>query len=244
MLYSRDKRLQLRSTKEFSKTNKPWNDLRLNSKWNIGCLMFIAKESKANTFNEWENYYLNSGLIRKELLLSKRYDKEQMIRINSEYGRTKDDLIQIAKTLSRNLNISLTLAYNYVYIRVIDETWIGLNRELTGLQIIQNECQKYGDFSVHPVDYNFDIKYAVDFEIKDNHTNSVILAVQLKSVKYKNSNLDGVLDIKSINIKKNADYKKKFNTEVLYLYMDKYKIMNLNELSNLLDSYTAAKEFI
>lgn len=241
MLYNRDKRLQIRSTTAFSKTNKPWNDLKLNSKWNIGCLMFIAKESNAKTFTEWEQYYLNSGVIRKKLLSTKRYEKSEMSKINSEHGRTKDDLIRIAKTLSKNLNISLELAYNYVYIRVIDETWIGLNRELTGIKIIQRECQKYGDFFVYSVDYDTDIKYAVDFEIKDNLTNSIILAVQLKSVNYKNSNLDGVLDIKPINIKKNDHYKKDFNVDVLYLYIDKYKIVNLNELSNFLEKYSGIK---
>lgn len=241
MLYSRDKRLQVRSTMDFAMTNKPWNDLRLNSKWNIGCLMFIAKESNSKTFEEWERYYLNSGAIRKNLLSSKRYEKSEMSKINSEYGRTKDDLIHIAKTLSKNLNISLELAYNYVYIRVIDETWIGLKRELTGIKIIQDECQKYGDFSVSPVDYNTDIKYAVDFEIKDKITNSTILAIQLKSVNYKNSNLDGVLDIKPINIKKNARYTKEFNVDVLYLYIDKYNIVNLNDLSNFLNKYTTNK---
>lgn len=235
MLLNREERLKLRQTWDFNSTNKKWNDLKLNHKKNIGCLMFIAKKSKATTFEEWEKYYFSSGRERKELLKS-FMSRDEYIRVNNEYGRTEDELLNIAKEFKKHINLPLKTLYNFVYIRVIDETWIGLNREITAFNIIKDICSKYEGLDVYEVDYHKDITYAVDFEIKMK--DKIILAIQLKSMKYFKSKLDGTLDIKTVNAKKNRDYTKKYNADVLYLYIGKYDIVNIDELIKLLDKFS------
>lgn len=231
ILLNRDERLKLRGTKEFNSTNKIWNDLKLNHKRRIGSLMYIAKESQATTFEEWEHYYFKSGKERKELM-NRYLQRDEFIRINNEYGRTEEDLLEIAKEFKKYVNMPLSTLYNYVYIRVIDETWIGLNRELKALKIIQRECDKYNGLTVSDVDYYTDTTYAVDFEIKKN--NYRILAIQLKSMKYFKSDLDGVIEIKGVNALKNKEYTDKYGVDVLYLYIDKGYIVNLDELKSFL----------
>lgn len=232
MLWSKNKRVEARKTEKFRSTNKMWNDLGLNQKKNIGAVIFLAKQSKAKTFEEWERYYFESGEKRNELL-SKSHTEYELKKINNEHGRTKEDLLEIAKEFQKHIDLPLETVYNYVYIRVIDETWIGHSRELKAMRTITTECEKFG-LTVSDVDYYVDMTYAIDFEVKRN--NNPILAIQLKSVKYRDSTLVAVDEIKTINKEKNAAYTSRYGADVLYLYTDYDRIVNLNELRSFLNN--------
>ena len=232
MLWSKNKRVEARKTEKFRSTNKMWNDLGLNQKKNIGAVIFLAKQSKAKTFEEWERYYFESGEKRNELL-SKSHTEYELKKINNEHGRTKEDLLEIAKEFQKHIDLPLETVYNYVYIRVIDETWIGHSRELKAMRTITIECEKFG-LTVSDVDYYMDMTYAIDFEVKRN--NNPILAIQLKSVKYRDSTLVAVDEIKTINKEKNAAYTSRYGADVLYLYTDYDRIVNLNELRSFLNN--------
>lgn len=228
MLLEKTEREKLRKTSDFRNSNKLWNDLKLNSKKSIGCLMFLIKECKAQSFEEWESYYFESGEKRKC-----SYIQNKNTYFN-EYGRTKEELFEIANKFSQKLNMPVDIVYNYVYIRVIDETWIGYKRELIAYNIISDKCFNNSTesyiFSVSNVDYYKDIDYAVDFEIFKNQ--ELIMAIQLKSTKYMNSDLLAVDEIKSINKEKNKRYTKTYNVQVLYLYINQENsIVNINDLN-------------
>lgn len=233
MLLSREERMNMRNTKAFRASNKPWNDLHLNRTANIGAVMFLIKESKAISFNEWEEFYFKSGAERIQLLRG-WVDRESFRRINHDYGRTADDLLKIAKEFADNINVPIETAYNYVYIRVIDETWLGYSRELTAISEIKNLCQQYSNITISDVDSYKDADFAVDFEIRKD--NLLRLGIQLKSTKYKNSDLIAVDEIKEINAKKNKHYFNKYGAEVMYLYFNNGHIVNLYELKNFLDT--------
>lgn len=230
MLMTLNERIQLRETREFKQSNSLWNKLKLNNKRSIGCLMYLIKKSKAKTLEEWSEYYFKTGLIRKKL--TKEYLlKEEFNKINAEYGRTIDDLMLIAKEFKKYFNQPLNIIFNYVYIRVIDETWIGYSRELSAFNEIKSILKE--GYSVKDVDYEKDIAYAVDFEIFKN--DELIIGIQLKSTKYKEANNGILIQTKNMNHRKNDLYKESYNIDVLYLYIDSNnKIENLDDLIKLM----------
>ena len=232
MLLSYQERLKIRKSDAFKKSNRVWNDLRLNQRRNIGSLMNLAKLSRAKSYDEWVKFYFKTGAEREELRKS-YLPKDEFIRVNNNYGRTEEELIELAKTLSKAMGISLELAYNFVYIRVIDETWLGLRREQKAFNLIKKECAKLKRFILEHADVEKDFDYAVDYEIKKDGV--VILGIQLKSVKYlMNSDIKYVKDI---NKDKNHEYTNAYGVPVMYLYMKDDELINIDELIEFLKSH-------
>lgn len=227
----------MKKTEEFNQSNKVWNDLGLNSKTNVGCLMALIKDSKATTLEEWSDYYFKTGEEKRELL-KKFVEKKRYFDICATHGRTEDDLIKIAEKLKDALGCSLETAYNYVYIRVIDETWTGHSREVTALMDINKMCRNYGDFKANSVDYHTDFTYAVDLEIREDK--KLILGVQLKPISYLTSTNPGVADSKRFNERKNKAYTDEFGAEVFYLYVNRDdSYYNFNDLQSCLENHIA-----
>ena len=224
----------MRDTHAFTATNKPWNDLKLNHCDRIGAVMALIKNSRATCFEEWEAYYLNTGKKRISKL-PRITDEKALKNLNRYSGRTTEELMQLAEKLADRSNIPLEKAYNYVYIRVIDETWLGYEREFNVLKQTQSICSKYSNLTASGVDSITDTKYAVDFEIRKN--NRIVLGIQLKSTKYRDSTLKAVDEVKAINKAKNDAYTERYGAPVLYLYIDENNIVvNINELIEFLDS--------
>lgn len=218
-LLNEKERLALRNSKEFKNTNYLWNKLELNSRNSVGCLMHLIKQSHATTKEEWEKYYFKTGEERKKIHIN---NLNQLSIINAEYGRTIDDLEEISIIFNKELHLDLNLVFNFVYIRVIDETWIGYEREKKAFEILSDKT----DLTIKTVSYQDDIRYAVDFEVYKN--GKLILAIQLKSSNYKHTRKY----VHEMNIRKNKEYSLKNHVAVIYLYIDNNKIVNLDDFLN------------
>lgn len=256
MRCTRVERMKLRDTREFKSTNTIWNDLKLNIGWSIGYLTYLHKISGATTFTEWETYYFISGrrriqainklpILKKQMLLNHNLYRESPMTnvnllsrdemsLNTHMGRTIDELNIIAKELYKGVianelrNISLVDCQDYTYIRVLDETWLGVERELNTKQTLQNLMPKY---EVRDVSIEIDRKYAVDFEIYLN--DKLFLAVQVKSSKYHMNTSDILLRTKSYNSDKNKKYQDMYGVPVINVYSDLIgRICNLEEFNN------------
>lgn len=232
MLLRYHERLKIRKSKSFKDSNRFWNELNLNHRSNIGSVMYLAKLSGAKSYDNWVKFYFKSGEDR--LKLRKNYKSlDELVKINQNYGRTEEELIEMAKTLSMGMGISLELAYNFVYIRVIDETWLGLRREEKTFNLIKKELIKYKVFRIEHTDVETDFHYAVDYEIKKD--GKTILGIQLKSSNYLiSSKIDYVKDM---NKDKNHEYSKTFGVPVMYLYMKEDELINMDELIEFLKSH-------
>lgn len=239
MLYDKKNRDELRKTSDFKKSNEVWNRLKLNHGFVVGYLMRLIEQGQCKTFNDWEEYYLSSG--EKRLLLIKNLPINIQNKLNTFnksinreyydynllYGRTKEELLTIAKKLDNELNVGIELAFNYVYIRVIDETWIGYSRECLSLERLKKYLKNHG-LTAEKTNYYIDVNYGVDFEIKRGQ--QIVAGVQLKSVNYF-ENKNALAEIQNINKKKNAMYESKYKAPVIYLYVDKHNyIVNLNDI--------------
>lgn len=235
MIYKRDKRLGLKTTKEFRDTNKIWNDKGFNQRESIGSTMFLIRQRKPKTFEEWTNYYFETGAKRLNFLKNNKISVYQKKNIDYYNGRTGPELNNIAKNFATVAGISYQLALNYVCIRVLDETWEGYLREQSGYTAIRKECSKYNNIKVIEASNFIDLTYAVDFEIKYN--GKPILGIQVKPPTFESSKLDGVADSREQNLEKHNKYKQKFKADTMFLYIDDGKILNKEELINWLNAY-------
>lgn len=224
------KRLQVRETKEFKSTNWIWNNLELNKATQIGRLTYLFKLSGATNFLEWQNFYFNSGHFRlKELArLSKSCNienqNEKVKELNNTMGRTKKELNELGYILYKELKrsnhpyyISLDNCKLYVHIRVIDETFLGMQRELNTIKKLNTKLCK---FEVVATDYHVDVKYAVDCEIISN--GQLVCGIQIKSSTYLKSNNTSIRETKKCNLDKNRKYSNLYKVPVFYVYSDTY----------------------
>lgn len=239
MLYEKRQRDELRKTQDFKRSNEIWNRLKLNHGFVVGYLMRLIGEGDCKSHSEWERYYLNSGAERLQLIeelpievknklnsFNKSISREYY-EYNLHYGRTEAELLTIAKLLDKELKVGLTIAFNFVYIRVIDETWIGYYRECISLERLQKYLKTH-NLTAEKAKFYIDITYGVDFEIKRG--NKVVAGVQLKSINYF-ENKEALSEIQDINKKKNNLYQQKYKAPVIYLYVDKNSyIVNLNDI--------------
>lgn len=236
MLYTKEERNELRKTEAFAKSNKVWNDFEFNSKSSLGNLMYLISSSNAKTQEDWAKYYFATGRNRERIINKGAFSSE----IDHNHGRTNQDLLLIAKKLQQKLKCTFELAYNYVYIRVIDETWIGYRREVIALKRMRELIKLYKNIHIEDAAYEIDSKYAVDFEVLDGEI--LLFAIQLKSENYKRSKNPGTLEAKKFNKRKNKKYTNKFGVPVLYIYInDKKEITNLDDFKNSLDTYMLKK---
>lgn len=192
----------------YRKTNKIWNVHKFNRREKIGILnqlvkAYYEKLNDKNDFNEggFLKYYTEHAKP-----LSDLYD------ISLDFNK-------ILKT-TYDINVSETITFNFVIMRVIDESVNGLKRELLILNYLKSIYNKY---NVRLADYYTDINYRIDIEVFDDRSN-IKEAYQVKpisyiySVKYKNSaNHDICTKDHNCNIKKQEKYKDKHNCNIYYI---------------------------
>lgn len=230
-----DERLKLRN-QNFHSTNKLWNELKLNQTWNIGTLSKLFERSGAKTPEVWERYYIRLGIQRRRKMReledykrkilqdcsvrhkNKQYDMEKLTKqemmLNYNYGRTERDLNRIANYFKRYLPAHLKkYAYPYVYIRVIDETFLGFRREFLAGKTLQ---RKLPHLSFVPPSSHHDRKYAIDLEVY--FIDTLLCALQIKSPTYQFSNAIHIVETRKMNEKKNSVYTSTYGVPVLYVY--------------------------
>lgn len=229
----------LRNEYPFHQTNKDWNQLFLNRSWVIGSLNHLFRKSRSYTPHYWERYYYESGQQRQKLLHQLSPEKqrilqdftipytkqqhllhflsEEEIMLNTHYGRTPEELNRIADFFYQEIHhkypITPSLSKKYVRIRVIDETFIGFQREIKTIDYLR---RRYPNCIVREATSDLDSLYAIDCEIYNGQT--LLIALQIKSPKYLHSKNSFINSVKQVNKRKNENYNKTFGVPVLYLF--------------------------
>lgn len=263
-LYNRKERLKLRDTREFKSTNQVWNKLNLNHIWVIGFMTSIIKKKDFSTFEEWESYYLSLGDDRQkklskltQLKASKLKDltapytnpyhykknlSREDIELNTYNGRTLDEMKHLGKFMHQHLkrlnypsSITEELCYNYVYIRIVDEIYIGVERENNTLAKL---VKLFPNFEFKFADEITDKKYAVDIEVF--YEGSLIVGFQVKSEKYKKNNEQILKETKSYNLTKNKMYEDLKGVPVIYIYSTVSGYILDNKAFTFLNTYKKA----
>lgn len=232
-LWDYEKRKNIRYDKEYKTTNIVWNKYRLNKRDNIGHTMVLIKECKPKTFEEWQSYYEKSGQeahTLKAKMKCKSFDELRRKNhiINCEHGKTTDDLIELAKEFqsllsSEGMNLDLETCFNFVYIRAVDETYLGYQREVAAFNSLSDYCKDNG-LEVRETSNMIDVRYGVDFEIYKN--DKLLVGIQAKGAIYKQAmeNPDSCSAIRNADALLhtiNDEYTKEYKAPVLRMYVEK-----------------------
>lgn len=170
--------------------------------------------------------------------LYKKLTQEEK-RINSDFGRTKEDLNKIAEYFYQHLRkkpmfsqITPHLCRDYVWIRAIDETFIGFQREITTLSFLQ---QKFPTLTFQSASSETDSLFAIDVEVY--HEDKLLFALQIKSSKYLDSQMDIMKDVTQMNERKNRQYQLKYNVPVHYVYVKGFNHIVNHDVLEIIESY-------
>ena len=193
----------------YRKTNKIWNIHKFNSREKIGIVNQLVK-----------SYY-------KELNDKNDFDEGGFLKYYTEHAKTLSDLYDISLDFNKilkttyDINVSETITFNFVIMRVIDESVNGLKREILILNYLKGIYNN--KYNVRLSDYYTDINYRIDIEVFDDRSN-IKEAYQVKpisyiySIKYKNSvNHDICMKDHNYNVKKQEQYKDKHNCDIYYI---------------------------
>lgn len=221
-LWDYEKRKKIRYDKTYKASNTVWNKYRLNKRENIGHTMILIKECKPNNFDEWQSYYEKSGQeahTLKSKLTFHSFDelKKSIYIIDCEHGKTADDLTTLAKDFqallkNEGMNLDLETCFNYVYIRAVDETYLGYQREVAAFNSLSDYC-KDNNLTVKETSNTTDVRYGVDFEVFQK--DKLLAGIQVKGSIYKKAaeNAGGNIAIKQAE-------------KLLHCINNEYSVMN------------------
>lgn len=198
-LWDINKRKEKRKEHRYKEVHDVWIKNGFNKRHNIGYCIELLKQFQPTSLSDWENYYTKSGLDAKEKIenyykkmknkeISYNDFRDLKYNIKCNSGKSIQDLVDIAErfkdTLSQNGIVrSLEECFNYVYIKVIDESWLGYNREKQAIKALNDLCDKR-DCYIKEADTILDIKYCVDYEIYNKNTDELVCGVQVKGYNF------------------------------------------------------------
>ncbi|MGB0932094.1 MAG: hypothetical protein ACPGVB_15025 [Chitinophagales bacterium] len=241
---------------KFRATNAVWNYLHLNDPWSVGYVSTLIEKQPFATKEAWESYYyksgekrqvtllqlnsslqkiLNNGLLKRENPKSIQQIPFKYRQINTQFGRTKTDFEEKAKSLQKYCNVELTLseAFECVRFRVICETWNGIVvRERATIQTLQRHFPKI-DFRVS--DGERDYQYAIDYELFLD--DKLLGAIQIKPKSYQ-GNQSYLQKAKKANQRKHRAYFNAYKRNVRYIFANHQgEILNTDDFLEKLKKY-------
>jgi hypothetical protein len=169
----------------FQQSNALWNKLRLNDPWSVGYVSNLIRKKVFTSYSEWEEYYFQSGLYRKNYIdkktpaVAKFYNNylldhkeinilsEGTRKINYFCGRTKEELTEKGKylhsILSQTIPITEQECVDTVLFRVLGETWNGII--VREVNTVENIRALIVNADIRDVSSNTDYDLGVDYEL-------------------------------------------------------------------------------
>lgn len=211
------------------------NDMKIFSPWSVGYVSQLITQESFDDFDEWSEWYYRSGEERKKKISQLdshyrvkllQYDlpkseiqalPQEIRELNYNYGRTREELIQIAMCLyavglERKCISSGDLPYamNVPVIRILQDTWTGIMERERNTVATLKRAYKHIDFV--ELKGEKDMRYGVDYEVF--HDGQLICGLQIKPESYR-SNSYAVRRAKRTDELKYADYKREFGVPVI-----------------------------
>lgn len=240
-LWSPEKRLKTHSDPRYKQVNDIWMKNGFNKRNYMGYCIDLIKSCNPSTLADWEKFYLKSGETayqKKQLLLQKknrgeisRNDYNELVYyINSTSGKCYLDMVSLAETFqdrlqSNGIERSLEECFNYIYVKAIEETWIGYLREKAVEESLKTVCESLGCY-LKESDTILDIKYGVDYEIYKKDTDELMCGIQVKGFKYFLATLnpqkaEALQHAILISKMSHKHYEQDFGAKVAFVYVHK-----------------------
>lgn len=170
LIFDYNKRKQMRDHPVFVQIKDIWQRGAYSASEKTGCLNYLMKQIHENkTIDnedaivkqmEWIQFYFDSG--------KKRKTEEETFQNKQYYGRTLEELYEIALELKRDVNnvgynINEQAALNIVYIKVIDDTY---NEYMRCFNVIFKLKNVYPEFTFSLAKPLEATEYGVDVIVK------------------------------------------------------------------------------
>ena len=242
--------------RKFQSTNATWNALMLNDPWSVGYVSDLIERKPFQNKEDWEKHYYESGTARQALLLKlPSNDKKllnnfllkkenpslfkkiphQLKRLNTGYGRTREDLTAKAQVLKEKMNTRLSLdeCFECVRFRTICETWNGI--KIREKEAIEKLKALFPMIHFQKTDGEIDYQFGVDYELFLNE--KLLGGIQIKPKSYL-GNAAYIQKAKQANARKHAEYTHKTGTNVRVVVADlNGNILNDDDFLQRLGSY-------
>lgn len=231
MLFPKKRRENMRYSEKFNSTNNIWNNKYYNQRANIGTISYLTrcaheklKDSNRTivmSFGQWQQYYFGSGKERLRLISQISPFENVPNKYNYYFGRTEQEISEMAERFQKDcfdegIILSEIEAYNYCYIRIIDEGYIGYKREVAAILSLK---KLYPDLQFcFASDYE-DVYLGIDILVIRNK--EVIGGLQVKSVAYKNSRKRYNVEAKIVNRKRFSRCEKERHFIPQYLFVER-----------------------
>lgn len=228
MVYPIPKRDRLRKSTALNQTNNVWNRFNFGSRKSIGCMAQIFRKAQEAyekdggvgvvPYQYFENFYFYTGKQRH--ILKEKIGKN-VVRLDYEYGRTLSDLHKIATDFETQLrkagflDVSSPDIFNYVYIRTLDESYIGFYREYKARNVLQKTFPK---FVFKNADPDMDVRYSIDIAVYREE--QLVAGFQVKTQQYRISEKDYSKDAKAYNSANFDRCEQELGFRPEYLYVD------------------------
>lgn len=144
------------------------------------------------------------------------------------------NLTEAAEYAAQKYSLSMIDAKEYVYYRVVGQTWNGMMEEYNVIRKLEN---LYKNFEWRKSPYHIDEQYFTDWEAY--HNNKLMIGIQIKPVSYKKMNSAYQTIAKSNHQEQRKKYKEEFGVPHFIVYYDNHEIVELQNLVNTIDTYLA-----
>lgn len=153
--------------------------------------------------------------------------------------RGKEPLIKASEFIAEKYNIDIQIAKQYVYYRVIGQTWNGM---ITEINII-NEMEKYfRTITFMKADYEKDEQYFTDWEAFNmQRGKDLLFGIQIKPISYQKMNTPYQLKAKENHEKQAKEYTQKFGVPHFVVYYENRKVYNPQDLYDRIDTMLLMK---
>lgn len=224
-LWNEEDRMEARATHHFKNSNRVWYDGKFSTRDQIGGVMQLLNDCNPVNKETWIDFYFNSG-DKASSLKSTIRNYKKINSINVTHGKTILEVLELAKSFHALLNgYSLEDCFNYAFIHIIDEPYLGYNREKMSEKILDDFCVDHGLVLNHANNYK-DVVTGVDYEIR-TLAGKLICGIQVKGLNTKYEATELMTNNLNVLKEKNMNYMEQTGVKVLFMYMD-----NNNELHN------------
>jgi len=168
---------------------------------------------------------------------------------DKEYSFTKEDWVRyyfdsqgkvilndISQYIYSNYNCELIQAKQYVFHRVLGQTWNGMINEMN---VIKDICIDFPNIKFIKTKHEIDENYFTDWEAYSD--DKLLFGIQIKPISYKKMSGAFQLKSKEHHDKQRELYKKEFNVPHIIIYYENNAIYDRNYVLNQINTILAMK---
>lgn len=148
--------------------------------------------------------------------------------------RSKEPLVKASEFIAEKYGIDLQIAKQYVFYRVIGQTWNGM---ITEINII-NEMESYfRTITFMKADYEKDEQFFTDWEAFNmKGKKKLLFGIQIKPISYQKMSTPYQLKAKENHKRQAKEYTEKFGVPHFVVYYENRKVHNPQELYDKIDT--------